>query len=87
MENRDTRIKRLLYQSDHRGCKETDFLLGNFAKKYLLNFSDNEIDLYEKFIMENDWDIYAWLTGNLPLPDEHKNNVTDLIFESMKNST
>lgn len=73
------RKKRLLYQSFHRGCKETDALLGNFAKKYLNDFSDEQLDLYEKFISEDDWDIYAWLVGSQPFPKEHENSVTDMI--------
>jgi len=75
----DTRKKRLLYQSFHRGCKETDAILGNFARKYLDEFNDEELDLYESFISEDDWDIYAWLTGSLPFPKEHDNEITRLL--------
>ena len=64
------RLKRLLYQSLHRGCKETDMILGNFATKYLHSFTDEEIDLYEAFINEKDWDIYAWIIGRIPIPIE-----------------
>ena len=71
-----TKLKRLIYQSTHRGCKETDFLLGKFATAHLKSFSNEELETYEKFISEDDWDIYAWLTGELPFPLEHDNEVT-----------
>lgn len=76
----ETRRKRLLYQSLHRGCKETDMILGNFATKYLEKLSDEEIDLYEKFLNETDWDIYAWVVGSQNLPAEHHNKVVEMII-------
>ena len=79
--SRDQRLKRLLYQSFHRGCKETDALLGKFAKRYLETFSEEEVDLYEKFISEDDWDIYAWITGSKEFPAEHDNRVTKMLRE------
>jgi antitoxin CptB len=75
----DNRIKRILYQSIHRGCKETDAILGKFALKYLHTFNPEEVDMYEAFIGEDDWDIYAWISGNLPFPAEHENKVTRLL--------
>ena len=77
--DRELRIKRLLYKSWHRGCKETDLILGGFSQKYLKGFTDEELDLYESFINEDDWDIYAWLTQNKTFPQEHVNKVTDLL--------
>lgn len=76
----ETRLKRLLYQSNHRGCKETDMILGNFANKYLTKLTDEEIDMYENFMNEKDWDIYAWIVGSIPLPKEHDNKVVKMII-------
>ena len=72
MNDKETRLKRLLYQSWHRGCKETDFLLGRFARARLSCMDDETIDLYEKFIEESDWDIYAWLTGSIEPPKHYQ---------------
>ncbi len=76
----ETRLKRLLYQSLHRGCKETDMILGNFASQYLHTLSDDQIDVYENFINEKDWDIYAWVVGSASLPDEYDNKVIKMII-------
>ena len=73
-------IKRLIYQSAHRGCKETDFYLGEFAKRYLPSYNKSELALYEAFITENDWDIYAWLTSAKPVPSNHHNKVVDQLL-------
>lgn len=78
---KELRLKRLLYQSLHRGCKETDMILGNFAQKHLAEFSDDEIDMFENFLNEKDWDIYAWVVGTLELPKEHDNKVVNMIIK------
>ena len=65
------RIKRLMYQSWYRGCKETDRILGHFARAHLAEFSVEELDRFEALMEENDADIFAWVTGKKPLPAEY----------------
>ena len=60
-QTRDVRIKRLRYQSWHRGCKETDVVLGNYCDAHLEGLSDEELDLYEAFLEEDDYDIWQWI--------------------------
>lgn len=76
----NTKRKRLIYQSCHRGCKETDILLGEFAKIHLGNFTDTELDLYEKFINESDYNIFAWLTNSEELPEKYNNNIINMLI-------
>lgn len=64
--------KQLIYRSWHRGCKETDMLLGDFAKEELESFSDEQLNLYAQFITEDDWDIYAWLVGKQTIPEKYQ---------------
>ncbi len=73
-ETRDIRIKRLLYQSWYRGCKETDRILGHFAKDHIHNFNDKELDQFEEIMQETDHDIFAWISGKQPLPAHYKNH-------------
>jgi antitoxin CptB len=61
--DRDVRVKRMTYRSWHRGCKETDIILGFFADNQLPHVSDAELDIYEAFLDEEDADIWKWLTG------------------------
>lgn len=72
--NREDRIKRLLYQSWYRGCKETDKILGYFAKKHLQDFSDNELGEFENILNENDNDIFNWMGNNSLVPERYKNS-------------
>lgn len=57
------RRRRLYYRSWHRGCKETDVILGSFADSSLPDLPDSQLDLYEELLEEQDLDIWNWLTG------------------------
>lgn len=63
------RRRRLYYRSWHRGCKETDVVLGHFADSALADLPDSKLDLYEELLEEQDLDIWNWLTGASPLKD------------------
>lgn len=61
--SQEIRIKRLRYRSWHRGCKETDVLLGNFADAKLAALPPAQLDVYELLLDEDDADIWDWITG------------------------
>lgn len=63
--------KKLLFRSNHRGCKETDILLGNFAEKNIANMSDEELALYAELIETQDNDIYNWIVGSDVVPIQY----------------
>ncbi len=63
------RRKKILYRSWYRGCKETDQIVGGYAKKYIEQMSDAELDELEEILEQNDNDIYDWLTGKKPMPE------------------
>ena len=62
------KIAQLKYQSMHRGCKENDILLSKFD---IESFTATELDLYEKFLSEDDVDIYKWLTNINLTPEQY----------------
>lgn len=62
-ENQHIRLKRLHYRSWHRGCKETDVILGYFADSHLERLSDDQLAVYEQLLGEQDADIWNWLIG------------------------
>lgn len=65
----DIRRRRLYYRSWHRGCKETDVILGHFADTALNSLPEESLDLYEELLEEQDLDIWNWLIGASPLKD------------------
>ena len=60
--------------------KETDLLLGRFAKLHLHGLTDDELGQYEALLDAGDDRIYAVVAGE-PAPQMHDNRVLDLIKE------
>ncbi len=75
----ETRRKRLIFRSWHRGTREADLMLGRFAEQYLEHLSETELDLYEDLIAYSDPDIYGWLSDREPIPEPLRNPVTLLL--------
>lgn len=65
----DNFAKKLLYRSSHRGCKETDLLLGLFAGKYLAEMSGEEMKEYDVILNQTDSDIVSWIMGHSDVPE------------------
>ena len=60
MINNEILKKQIIYRSMHRGSKEMDLLLGNFVKKYIDQFNDNELEELSKLLFVEDEIIYKW---------------------------
>src|SRR6202020_1080361 len=63
----DDRRKRLLFRCWHRGTREMDLILGRFADAEIATLSEDELAQLELLIEVPDPDLYAALTGNVPL--------------------
>ncbi len=66
----DVRRKKILFRCWHRGMKEMDLLLGGFANAEIGKLNDTELAELENLLMANDQDLFAWMTGRKPLPEE-----------------
>jgi antitoxin CptB len=74
-------IKQLMYRSFNRGCKETDLILGNFAKENLLDFNEEELNFFSQILAEPDLDIYDYLTNKQIIPQRLNNSVMKKLQE------
>ncbi|KAL6712754.1 Succinate dehydrogenase assembly factor 2 mitochondrial [Lecanora helva] len=61
-EDANTIRARLLYQSRKRGTLESDLLLSTFADSNLSRMTPKQLEQFDLFLDENDWDIYYWAT-------------------------
>ena len=48
----------------HRGTKEMDLLLGNFVKKYINKFDDNELMNLKSLLSFPDEILFKWYADN-----------------------
>lgn len=71
-ETTDTRLKRLRIRSWRRGTREMDMLLGPYADAALAGLGSTELDAYEALLLENDQDLYAWISGARPPDPRHE---------------
>ncbi len=76
----EVRLKRLKYRSGHRGCKETDLVLGQFANERMAALDADALDLYEALLDENDVDIWNWLTGADTPPDSRYDALLEILL-------
>ena len=76
----ETRRKRLLFRSWHRGTKETDLLLGTFAERHLAGFGPGEIAEYEGILEASDAELWDWLIHRRPVPPERDGAVMRLLL-------
>ena len=56
-----------------------DLILGRFADAEIANLSEEELGTLERLIEVPDPDLYAALTGDVPLPPEHASALFDRI--------
>ena len=79
--------KKLLYQSMHRGCKELDILLGNFAKKFLMNLDSHSIIFYEKLLNMQNYEILDLINQKVIIPKYLNQKVLQqiILFNNVSN--
>lgn len=78
---RENIIKKLLYKSCYRGCKETDLIIGEFAKDHLEQMSKTELSEFENILELSDGDIYDWYTQKKPIPAEVNSDMLQKLMQ------
>ena len=84
MHELSNRVRRLIYQASYTGMKETDLLLGHFAKMHLPHLNESDLTDFENLLGAGDLAIYSWVMGNEQLPEAYDTPVFHLIKEFKK---
>ena len=71
----DHRRKRLLFRSWHRGIREMDLVLGQFADARIDALSEGELDTYEALLEVPDPEVFKWITGTAEVPANYDTDV------------
>ncbi|MBW8310355.1 MAG: succinate dehydrogenase assembly factor 2 [Candidatus Paracaedibacteraceae bacterium] len=72
-------LKKLIYNANHRGMKETDVLLGSFAVACLASMNDQSQLLFQQLLDEQDADILAWCVGQATIPSTYQALVVEIL--------
>ena len=76
----DHRRRRILFRSWHRGLREMDLIMGQFADKHIGDLAEPELDEFELLIEVPDRDLLMWLTGETLTPA----NYDQPVFRKLK---
>jgi antitoxin CptB len=60
--------RKLRFRAWHRGTREMDLLMGQFADAHLADFSADEVLQFSEMLKENDPDLYDWYCGRSQPP-------------------
>ncbi len=64
------RRRRILFRAWHRGIREMDLVLGQFADAEIADLPENELDALEEIMNEQDADLIRWVIGAEPVPSQ-----------------
>ncbi|MEM8811558.1 MAG: succinate dehydrogenase assembly factor 2 [Pseudomonadota bacterium] len=77
----DPRRKRILFRAWHRGTREMDLLLGQFADAALPGMSADDLDAFEGLMEVPDQDLFAWVTGKVPIPGNYDTQILRRVMD------
>lgn len=72
--------KQLKYRSWHRGMREVDLILGNFADQNLHLFGEEQLRQYEGILEVEDPLLFAWLSRKALPPETLKSPILQMIL-------
>ena len=76
----EVRKKRILFRCGHRGTKEMDTILSGFCQTYLDGMDAAQVADFEAILMENDPDLYNWISRREDLPEGKDSPLIELLI-------
>ncbi|MCF6329684.1 MAG: succinate dehydrogenase assembly factor 2 [Henriciella sp.] len=76
----DERRRKLKFRAWRRGFREMDLLMGSFADAHLEEMSEDDLAEFERLLATPDWDVFAWLVGQTPVPGEFRSEILDRLM-------
>ena len=74
----DERLKRMVMRSWRRGTKEMDLIIGPYANAKLEGLDPARLELFDALLLENDQDLYLWVTGAKAPPERFVNLLAEI---------
>jgi antitoxin CptB len=74
-EGLDVRRRQLLFRAWRRGVREMDLIVGRFADAHIGVLDVPELNDFERLMEAPNADLYAWVTGAEPIPQDYDTSV------------
>ena len=75
----DARRKRILFRSLRRGTRESDLVIGGFARTTLKTLDGAQLDALEALLDRPDPELLGWVIGLRPVPPEFDTDVMAML--------
>ncbi len=82
--HRENRIRRLIYRSGYTAMKETDMILGRFAREVVPTMDNKTLDSYEDLLELGDVMIWKMVTGKTIPPSGFDLKALDALISFLK---
>ena len=69
-----------IYWHSRRGMLELDLLLVPFAEKHVQHLTQEQQQLYKLLLLEEDQDLYTWLTRKARAPNPQLQSMIEIIL-------
>ncbi|NBC20234.1 MAG: succinate dehydrogenase assembly factor 2 [Alphaproteobacteria bacterium] len=76
----DEKRRKLQFRAWRRGFREMDLIMGSFADQAIAGFDEVQLAEFERLLATPDWEVYAWIIGQKPVPDNHRGPVLDQLI-------
>ncbi len=76
----DEKRRKLKFRAWRRGFREMDLIMGSFADKVIADFDTSQLAEFERLLATPDWEVYAWIIGQKPVPENHRGPVLDQLI-------
>ena len=67
----ESRRRRILFRSWHRGMRELDLIMGRFAERTIDDLTSEELLEFEQLMEVPDRELLAWITGEADVPPNY----------------
>ncbi len=71
---RDILRKKMKYLATKRGIVENEIIFDKFINTHYDGLNEIEVNLFNDFLQEYDWDIFAWISEQRNVPEKYKNS-------------
>ena len=76
----DARRRKLKFRAWRRGFREMDLIMGSFADAHLESMSEEDLSEFERLLATPDWEVFAWLVGQKPVPENFQSALLDRLM-------
>jgi antitoxin CptB len=83
MDDLEKTRRKLRFRAWHRGTREADLIMGQFADANIATMSPDELNQFDAILEAQDLDVYNWIIGKEPVPVEFQNDIMKqlLVFD------